>query len=252
MRGVERIFGIGPVREDGRTWLSVSDLMSGLMMVFLLISVAQMLAQQEQIEDPVSGERVLCKQLRDELYLPQYTPYNVEIGSGRSADEEDSGLDCLTVRFDDPGVLFESGQTTLQARFRESLDEFFPRYLEILRKWQKEEGNGKIQEVRIEGHTSSDWVDTDDELEAFLKNMALSQGRARSVLQYILNEIVRDGQDNEWVRERVRAVGFSSSQLIRNDEGVEDPIRSRRVLFRVSTNLEEIFRRIPGDGEDCQ
>ena len=218
-------------------------------MVFLLISVAQMLALHRKVEDPLGGDRLLCEHLRESLALPQW---NAEIGSGRENEADESGLDCLTIRFNDPGVLFESGEVALQSRFKEILAEFFPEYLGILREWERSETDRRIREVRIEGHTSSAWEGV-EKLEAYFLNMELSQGRTRSVLQYILNDIVPSGEeDNEWVRERVRAVGFSSSQLVRNADGTENPTESRRVLFRVSTNLEEIFRQISDETSNTE
>ena len=44
----------------------------------------------------------------------------------------------------------------------------------------------KSAEIRIEGHTSSEWFDQSTGNEAYLNNMELSQNRARNVLDYIL------------------------------------------------------------------
>ena len=78
---------------------------------------------------------------------------------------------------------------------------------------------------------------------AYFLNMALSQGRTRSVLEYVYNLPSVD-EDRDWVRVYFAAVGFSSSRLIRDEQGLEDRERSRRVTFRVITNAETQIMRI--------
>lgn len=117
--------------------------------------------------------------------------------------------------------------------FREILDSFFPRYLDALHaaKYRDE-----IEEIRIEGHTSSEWDPIDDSDLAYFRNMALSQDRTRNVLEYCLGRI--DGASTrEWVRGKITANGFSSSKLILAN-GVENRQSSRRVEFRVRTGAE--------------
>jgi outer membrane protein OmpA-like peptidoglycan-associated protein len=81
------------------------------------------------------------------------------------------------------------------------------------------------------------------ETDAYFKNMELSQGRTRSVLEYIyrlesvLNEQV-------WIKNHVAAVGFSSSKLIIDKNGKEDTLRSRRVSFRIITNADIKIKQI--------
>ena len=52
---MEKLFGSPPSRgEGGEHWMSVSDLMAGLMMVFLFISVALMrdaMVERDKIKD---------------------------------------------------------------------------------------------------------------------------------------------------------------------------------------------------------
>ena len=55
----------------------------------------------------------------------------------------------------------------------------FPRYLNVLTQFRD-----SIDEVRIEGHTSSLWNHRSTPEEAYFNNMALSQGRTRAVLEY--------------------------------------------------------------------
>jgi len=116
-------------------------------------------------------------------------------------------------------------------KYEELLGQFFPRYMEVLEPYKP-----SINEVRVEGHTSSVWRNASDD-EAYFDNMKLSQDRTRSVLQYIyrLPKII---PNKEWVKRHLAAVGLSSSRLVLNDNGYEDNRASRRVSFRVITNAD--------------
>jgi outer membrane protein OmpA-like peptidoglycan-associated protein len=73
--------------------------------------------------------------------------------------------------------------------------------------------------------------------------MWLSQGRTRSVLRYVY-ELPTYEINQEWVKEHIAAVGFSSSRVILNTAGTEDQMQSRRVSFRVITNAEIQIKKI--------
>jgi len=93
------------------------------------------------------------------------------------------------VRFNAPKVLFEHGSNRLRSKFMSILDSFFPRYIGILQKYQKD-----IIAVRIEGHTSSDWNDVSLPV-SYLNNVRLSQQRALSTLEcdrYLIFRIYRN------------------------------------------------------------
>lgn len=78
--------------------------------------------------------------------------------------------------------------------------------------------------------------------DAYFNNMELSQGRTRSVLNYIYN--LNNVNDKKvWIKDKIAAVGFSSSKLILKD-GQEDEEASKRVSFRVITNSEIQIRKI--------
>ena len=91
---------------------------------------------------------------------------------------------------------------------------FFPRYIRILSIPKYKEN---IEEIRIEGHTSSEWLNEIDSDRSYFKNMELSQDRTRSVLEYVL--ILVEGRQKEWCRTRITANGLSSSKLIQSKEG---------------------------------
>lgn len=232
---MDELFGKAPRtdKQSSEHWISMSDLMAGLMMVFLLISVAFM--RYVQVE-------------RDKIKEVAVAYQNTQVAIYRALEEEfvedlpkwDAEIDktSLEFRFKSPEVLFDNGRFELKEAFRLILDDFFPRYMKVLAPFRQH-----ITEVRIEGHTSSGWGGTEDPTVAYFNNMALSQGRTREVLQYLyLMPSVE--ADKAWMKEKFAAVGFSSAHPILDVEGNEDPARSRRVTFKVLTNAELQIRKI--------
>ncbi|HWP47707.1 MAG TPA: OmpA family protein [Candidatus Limnocylindrales bacterium] len=144
------------------------------------------------------------------------------------------------MRFKEPEVLFDQGKAELKEKFKVILDDFFPRYIKLL--FTKYKDN--IEEIRIEGHTSSEWMEYKIDPEtAYFKNMELSQDRTRSVLIYVL-QMIKDDTLKQWARDKITANGLSSSKLIIKPNGEEDKEASRRVEFRVRTDAESQIGKI--------
>lgn len=227
--------GGGPSeQQDSEHWMGVSDLMAGLMMVFLFIAIAFMryvLVEQERIKEIA----VTYQNTQVAIYESLMREFSGDLNRWHAEIDQAS----LEFRFNSPEVLFERGQIELRDQFKEILTDFFPRYLRVLAAFK-----GSIEEVRIEGHTSSAWNRDTSPTDAYFKNMALSQGRTRSVLNYVYLLLPQDSQERDWVRHHLAAVGYSSSRLVLDGSGMEDRERSRRVTFRVVTNAETQIRRI--------
>lgn len=139
----------------------------------------------------------------------------------------------LALRFENPDLLFEAGKADLRPEFQRFLNDFFPRYIAKLAEFKDD-----IEEVRIEGHTSSEWRGTADELETYFNNMKLSQDRTRAVLAYGMKTDI-DPEMRDWGRSTITANGLASSRLKRLADGREDQRGSRRVEFRVLMKLHE-------------
>lgn len=216
--------------------MSVSDLMAGLMMVFLFISVALMRDAMNE-RDKIKEVAVTYEKTQEAIYLALLDEFSSDLENWGA--EIDRGT--LSLNFTAPDVLFANGKANLTEEFESILKDFFPRYLDVLDRFKP-----SLQEIKIEGHTSSRWNHGSTDYEAYFNNMNLSQARTRAVLSYVMGlEAVRL-QHYSWVKENVAAVGYSSSKLIKNERGEEDEKRSRRVSFRVITNAEEQIRKILG------
>lgn len=209
-------------------WIAVSDLMSGLMMLFLLIAVLYLVIVERK-NDEIEQVIILYENLREELYQDLLVEFDQDLPRWGAELSDD-----LRLRFTNTELLFEEGDSRLRSGFVNILGDFFPRYLGIL---ASDKYRDEVLEVRIEGHTSSSWAQARDSDDAYMRNMALSQERTRTALGTILDleEVV---YERAWLREKLTANGLSSSQLILNDEGEEDAQRSRRVEFVVVTDAE--------------
>ncbi len=146
--------------------------------------------------------------------------------------------ETLTIRFLAPEVLFKAGKFELQQRFQEILLDFMPRYIEVLHN----NFINEIREIRIEGHTSSEWSHNVSETEAFIQNMELSQERTRSVLSFSMN--IKDLIPlNPWIKKTVSANGLSSARLVFTNN-IENKKRSRRVEFTIQTKEKEALFKV--------
>jgi len=207
--------------------------MAGLMVIFLFIAITYIrpiVEIQSKIKEIVvawnNSEIEIYGKLRKE-FKGDLQRWNAEL------DKE-----TLAVRFKSPDILFDQAEDSLKPRFENILNDFFPRYIDVLYQFKD-----SIEEVRIEGHTSSEWAKWSTQRQAYLKNMELSQARTRSVLGYVL-DLPKIQSRRDWVVRHVTANGLSSSRLIYDERGREDKVRSRRVEFRIRTNAKQQIVRV--------
>jgi outer membrane protein OmpA-like peptidoglycan-associated protein len=216
-------------------WIPLSDLMTGLMMMFLLIAVLYMVqieSQSKKMKEVV----VLYDVLRTQLYKDLSGEFANDLDRWRAEISKEN----LTIQFKEPDVLFAVGSTELRPKFKEILDDFFPRYIRIL---TSEKYRSSITELRIEGHTSSVWTTDTNPRDSYFLNMALSQERTRSTLQYVMG-IPSLAAQVPWLEQFATANGLSFSKLVRSSDGREDRAASQRVEFRVVTDAERRIAKI--------
>lgn len=219
--------------QEESHWLSVSDLMAGLMMVFLFVAIALMMDAFTE-RDKIKKVAVAYQ----ENQMAIYDALNDEFGKDLERWNAEIDEETLTVTFKSPKVLFKVGEINLSDKYKSLLVDFFPRYMTVLEPYQQ-----SINEVRIEGHTSSVWNNYVSDRRAYFNNMELSQGRTRSVLQFVYG-MDKTKQYREWIKSHIAAVGLSSSRPIYTNAGQEDRAKSRRVSFRVITNADIQIKKI--------
>jgi len=218
--------------------IHVSAVMSGLMVVFLFVAITYI--QNVKNENDEAKEIVEhFEEVKEEIvesikieFLNEFSEWNALV------DPE-----TLSFQFNSPDVLFKRGSAELTPSFKNMLNDFFPRYLEIIK---NENYSEYISAIQIEGHTSSEWDGNTKGLKAYIENMELSQLRSSEVLEYVLR--MEDiGSTDIWTRNKISSIGYSSSQLKYIQSGqqlIEDESGSRRVAFRIVTDAEQRLDQI--------
>ncbi|SEI64160.1 Outer membrane protein OmpA [Allopseudospirillum japonicum] len=219
--------------QEETHWLSVSDLMAGLMIVFLFIAIAMM--RSAFIErDQIKEVAVAYQDTQVAIYQALLNEFEQDLPKWNAVIDKDS----LTFTFNSPEVLFARGKQELSEQYKRLLDDFFPRYMMVLNQYRD-----TINEVRIEGHTSSVWNSNTSSTDAYFLNMELSQGRTRSVLEYVYR-LAEINPHQEWIKAHIAAVGLSSSRPVLDGNNQENREKSRRVTFRVVSNADTRIKQI--------
>ena len=150
-------------------WISIADMMAGLMIVFLFIAIVNLKDQLDKLRS--------FEILQDRIYNELYDEFEDDLKKWVAEIDKET----LTISFREPKIQFATGSSEVKNQFKDILDDFYPRYLNVL--WDFRDD---IDELRIEGHTSSKWQKAISIDEAYINNMGLSQDRSKNVLIYIL------------------------------------------------------------------
>lgn len=218
-------------------WLSVSDLMTGLMVIFLFVAIAyisRVQKNQSVLTDYVETKSELHSKLVKE-FEGDTIKWQMAIGKD------------LSMKFKEPTVLFATGSYELTPRFKEILDEFLPRYFNIL---LNDSLRSNIQEIRIEGHTDDvpiPHIDSDP----YIANVVLSQQRALSVVRYFRKMPAFKSYTPEqqqllefWLTANGLSYGKSLDENGELTLKTKKPIHrdlSRRVEFRIVTSGDDVL-----------
>ncbi|MBP1970300.1 chemotaxis protein MotB [Virgibacillus natechei] len=218
-------------QDEGQFWPSFTDLLTTILLCFMLIFIFMMVIKSLQIEemeetlDQIMGVRAnLVSELKEEFS-----------GSAMGVEVDDkTGAIIFNTE-----ILFEYGDDELKPDSFTFLDEFVPKYLDILLQSGYEE---YIAEIIIEGHTDRDG--------GYLYNLRLAQDRAYSVADYILGEDFPYENIQNHVKEKLTVNSKSYSAVRTDEEGDYSATDSRRVEFKFRLKDDEILdktREILGD-----
>lgn len=218
-------------------WLSVSDLMTGLMVIFLFVAIAyisRVQKNQSVLTDYVETKNEMHDKLVQE-FAADTVKWQMAIGKD------------LTMKFKNPTVLFAIGSFELTPDFKNILDEFLPRYFNIL---LNDSLSNKIQEIRIEGHTDDVPMPRYNS-DSYIANAMLSQQRALSVLRYIREMPAYNNYTPEqqhqlefWLTANGLSYGRaldSNGEFTQRTGKPIDRNLSRRVEFRIVTTGDEVL-----------
>lgn len=217
--------------------MSVSDLMTGLMVIFLFITVAYIKrvdSDQSMLKDFVENKQELHDKLVDQ-FETEAKDNIITIGGD------------LTMRFQRAETLFDDGSWTLRPEFEEQLSEILPKYLDVI---MNDSLKYKIREIRIEGHTNNIPFPQLDK-DPYIANLILSQRRAQSVMEFLRNlpEYQQYDEDDKRLLDHwFTATGFSYGHALDRNGKLAfisgnpiDPALSRRVEFKIITSGEEVL-----------
>lgn len=211
-------------KETSNEWMSISDMMSGLMLIFLFIAISFMIkveSEKQVMKDVAIEYRDTKANLNETLF----SEFQNDLKDWNATITKDN-----SIVFSSPEVLFEVSKSEIKDKFKTILEEFFSRYLTIL---TSTEYKDEIKELRVEGHTSKKWQNATSKKEIYLKNMQLSQDRAYEVLSYCYSLDEETIQQNRpWLEKHFRANGMAFSKL-------KDKEKARRVEFTVQMKSED-------------
>jgi outer membrane protein OmpA-like peptidoglycan-associated protein len=230
--------------KSDNNWISFSDVMTGLMVIFMFIAISYILeVQKRQAErDEIFEEFKLTKEELfyelDSVFRDDFDKWNVEF------DKD------LSIKFTNPDVLFASGKTIIKDSFAIILNSFLPRYFDIL---LQEKYVDKIAEVRIEGHTDTVPAPEYDP-DPYIGNVELSQGRSAEVLKHFRNmgyyaELSPEKENR--IQFWLTANGLSYGRTLDDDKNLTyisgkkvNNELSRRVEFRIVTSSDKLVNRV--------
>lgn len=224
-------------------WIPYADLMTVLMVIFLFISLAYMgLLQKQKFEqDNIFRE---YQQTKQAIYMELDSVFQNDFNRWNVALDKD-----LSVKFNNPQVLFDEGSDYVKDSFKVILTNFFPKYLSVVMQPKYKE---KIGEIRIEGHT--DTAPTNKTNDPYIDNVILSQNRSLQVLRYVRQlpvfTTLPDSSKN-MLQFWLTANGLSYGRTLDKDGKLsyisKEPINeelSRRVEFKIITTSEKLVDKV--------
>ena len=246
--------------------MSYSDLSTGLLLCFILITLFQIRANTTAAEKLKISQELKSK--LDQKMSSIVTEMNSDEENCGYEWEADAEKSSIRIKFVGKKSWFGDNEAELREDGRRCLDKFIPKWIKgvfaINTKMTK-----KINEVRlikkqkpflrvisrlaVEGHTNSDAVpgyrDTKDA--RYVGNLLLSQQRSLETIKYIL-KVVSEVPDlstpsiKNFTRSVLAGNGRSFAELIK-ENNVENKEESKRVEFKY--HLEHIIEDVDSNGQ---
>ncbi len=201
----------GDDEQTASIYLSISDLMSSLFFLFLLLFVTSLIQLKESQEKLGKQKQSFINTLTKEL---QAADIKAEVNAANGD---------VTIK---DGVLFDKNSSILKPDGKTFLNKFIPKYSEIIFDNNNKEIAQQITRVVIEGHTSSEG-DED-------KNLELSLLRSLSVSKYILSKDI-NFSTKRLLKTKILAAGRGA---IEANSKIDE--KDRKVMFRFQFKGEQL------------
>lgn len=215
-------------------WVTMSDLLLGLVVVFLVLFVFAITGFTQNKINEKETQYEVTEKIAQEL---QKNNIKVDV-------DKFSG----TIKISDL-ELFELNSWELSPKGKAFMSKFVPVYLDSIMK-DKQVRDG-ISQIVIEGHTDSQtFAGAKSVEEKYYKNMDLSLKRASSVAQYIIysNYKGKDLYEKDLFKLFVVSGKGPSEPVIVN--GKEDFAKSRRVELKLMFKDKDILESIKSAGKN--
>ena len=223
----KRNFKKADEEEENVFWVTMSDLLLGLTMVFMTLFVLAMTGftqnkmQQQAIQSDVAKE--LIKNMKEKNINAQ--------------------IDKLTGQVKIPDLeLFNVGSYSLSDKGKLYLDKFVPIYINTI--FSNSKLSDKIVNIVIQGHTDSQsFINTTSEEQQFIKNMDLSIKRASAVEEYLFKTNYNKKYTDKLTK-LISVEGKSFTEPILTN-GKEDFAKSRRVELKLvvkESNIQDFLK----------
>lgn len=240
--------------EDGEHnfWMSYTDLMSGFLVVFIIISAItynnlnkekeeyQRLCDYLKVENPDSLKNYIhsLEEIVDSINnsklqnrINDYKEIFTSTPEIKVSFNPIRGSISLTHQ-NPNSDLFTQGEYSIKSPLKEYLDE---RYVDIVNKTIEINDDKHNVELRIEGHTDPRWGYERGSEYSFLENLSLSSNRANAVYEYILKGPKLSDSQKQFVMKNMISVGYSFSDRVQKDDIIDEKFdpSSRRIEFRI-------------------
>lgn len=237
--------------DEHNFWMSYTDLMSGFLVVFIIISAICYNHYNEQMHQAKLAERQYkeaVKRLNEsENTLDSIKKHDLKnqimkyqkvfIYDVNVKVNFDSVRGSIILTHQNPHLdLFEQGKAEMQQDLRRYIDNIGNGLVDkTMAIWK--ENSYKDVELRIEGHTDPTWGYNEPRGSnySFTKNLLLSSERANNVYEYILNNTELTETQQDFVKKNMISIGYSFSTRIQQND-VDDESKdalSRRIEFRI-------------------
>ena len=257
--------------EEHNFWMSYTDLMSGFLVVFIILSAIlykhfnelythyetqthlatiaeekynealEKLKRSKNDTDSLRYELLSLQTVVDSLkrndlknLIRQYNDVFVYDTNVKVDIDTSKGSIILTNRNANED-LFNKGEAIMRKELREYIDKIGKKMVErTMLLWRY---NGyKDVELRIEGHTDPTWGYYERGGNySFIKNLTLSSERANNVFEYILENTGLNQEQQEFVKRNMISIGYSFSSRASHNSiaNKSEDASSRRIEFRI-------------------
>ncbi|NYF53911.1 OmpA/MotB family protein [Tunturiibacter gelidoferens] len=212
---------------------SFTDLMSSLVVIFILLFLAfvhEQEGRQESIKDKLLAE------LQQQLKEANLDQQNIKKDG-----------DAVVIIVPEGLMNFETGKSDL----KEGGKAFLQKYIPPISKMLVNDFQNDVDSLIVEGYTDRQRAAGSSEEQGEAQNLVLSQERSMKVVEESLNDLTGHDKvrEREFFLDRLSASGRGEQQAI-HEAGPENNPNLRRVIFRIrvrSTALQDAAQEIKAD-----